>query len=61
MSPTVERCACGGALRADYANAKDVEAAVKAHQLTFRHREWAARMGYVDKSNVDITLGEREH
>jgi hypothetical protein len=41
---TVERCACGGVLRADYANPRDVEAAVKAHRLTLRHRAWAARM-----------------
>lgn len=46
MSRTVERCACGGVLQADYANSKDVEASVRAHRLTLRHRDWAARMGW---------------
>jgi len=43
---TVEVCACGGVLRADYADPKDVEASVKAHRITLRHRTWAIRMGY---------------
>jgi hypothetical protein len=43
---TIERCACGGLLRADYANPRDVEATVRAHRLTLRHRTWAARLGY---------------
>jgi hypothetical protein len=43
---TIERCACGGWINADYASPKDVAFKVEAHRLTQRHREWAARMGY---------------
>jgi hypothetical protein len=43
---TIERCACGGYLNADYSSPRDVAAKVEAHRLTLRHREWAARMGY---------------
>jgi hypothetical protein len=40
---TIEVCACGGVLRADYSNERDIEATVRAHRLTLRHRMWAAR------------------
>lgn len=43
---TVESCACGGFLQADYGNCRVIEIVVKHHRLTLRHQVWAVRMGF---------------
>jgi hypothetical protein len=43
---TAERCACGGWLRADYADPATVLLEVRHHQRTLRHLDWSRRMGF---------------
>lgn len=43
---TIERCACGGYLWADYADPRDMERHVRHHRATLKHREWASRQGF---------------
>jgi hypothetical protein len=38
---TLERCACGGYIRGDYARPSELPGKVTAHRATLRHREWA--------------------
>ena len=44
---TVEKCQCGGLLWADYADPVDMEAHVRHHRATYRHKDWARRQDFV--------------
>jgi hypothetical protein len=44
LTGTLERCACGGWLRADYSDLATVLLAVRHHQRTLRHIDWARRV-----------------
>ena len=43
---TIQRCACGGFLAADFSDWRAVRAVVEKHRWTRRHRAWAKAKGF---------------